>query len=93
LSGRRTYAKNQQLNLGHIEKQDVIQIAFLLLVAGNATTANMINLVSLIDSRLLTVPDLVAFNTRIITGRRDPSRKPNTAGRSQKETITCTGIR
>ncbi|CAI7592342.1 unnamed protein product [Penicillium manginii] len=34
----------EQLNPGHIEKLDVIQIAFLLLVAGNATTANMINL-------------------------------------------------
>jgi hypothetical protein len=34
-----------QLNPGHIEKSDAVQIAFLLLVAGNATMVNMINLV------------------------------------------------
>lgn len=34
-----------QLNSGHIEKSDAVQIAFLLLVAGNATMVNMINLV------------------------------------------------
>ncbi|KAL4872326.1 hypothetical protein BDV12DRAFT_162006 [Aspergillus spectabilis] len=34
----------EQLNPGHLEKLDVIQIAFLLLVAGNATMVNMINL-------------------------------------------------
>ncbi|KAL2847416.1 cytochrome P450 55A2 [Aspergillus pseudodeflectus] len=34
----------EQLNHGHLEKQDVIQLAFLLLVAGNATMVNMINL-------------------------------------------------
>lgn len=31
---------------GHIEKADAVQIAFLLLVAGNATMVNMIALVS-----------------------------------------------
>lgn len=35
----------EQLRLGHIEKSDAVQIAFLLLVAGNATMVNMINLV------------------------------------------------
>ncbi|KAF4463804.1 cytochrome P450 55A1 [Fusarium albosuccineum] len=34
----------QQLVPGHIEKSDAVQIAFLLLVAGNATMVNMINL-------------------------------------------------
>lgn len=36
----------EQLNLGNIEKSDAVQIAFLLLVAGNATMVNMIALVS-----------------------------------------------
>lgn len=35
-----------QLIPGQIEKSDAIQIAFLMLVAGNATMVNMINLVS-----------------------------------------------
>lgn len=35
----------EQLRPGHIEKGDVVQIAFLLLVAGNATMVNMIALV------------------------------------------------
>ncbi|KAI5459316.1 cytochrome P450 55A3 [Mariannaea sp. PMI_226] len=34
----------EQLNLGMIEKSDAVQIAFLLLVAGNATMVNMIAL-------------------------------------------------
>ncbi|KAI9739598.1 MAG: hypothetical protein M1834_006316 [Cirrosporium novae-zelandiae] len=34
----------EQLIPGHIERSDAIQIAFLLLVAGNATMVNMINL-------------------------------------------------
>lgn len=34
----------EQLNLGNIEKSDAVQIAFLLLVAGNATMVNMIAL-------------------------------------------------
>ncbi|KAL4876111.1 cytochrome P450 55A2 [Aspergillus karnatakaensis] len=33
-----------QLNPGHLERLDVVQIAFLLLVAGNATMVSMINL-------------------------------------------------
>jgi nitric oxide reductase len=36
----------EQLKPGHIEKSDAVQIAFLLLVAGNATMVNMIALVS-----------------------------------------------
>lgn len=35
----------EQLKPGHIEKSDAVQIAFLLLVAGNATMVNMIALV------------------------------------------------
>lgn len=35
----------EQLVPGHIEKSDAVQIAFLLLVAGNATMVNMIALV------------------------------------------------
>ncbi|KAL3496050.1 cytochrome P450 55A2 [Aspergillus germanicus] len=35
---------SEQLNKGHLERLDVVQIAFLLLVAGNATMVNMINL-------------------------------------------------
>lgn len=35
-----------QVSKGIIEKSDAVQIAFLLLVAGNATLVNMINLVS-----------------------------------------------
>lgn len=35
----------EQLRPGHIEKADAVQIAFLLLVAGNATMVNMIALV------------------------------------------------
>jgi nitric oxide reductase len=35
----------EQLKPGHLEKADVVQIAFLLLVAGNATMVNMIALV------------------------------------------------
>ncbi|RDW79372.1 hypothetical protein BP6252_04010 [Coleophoma cylindrospora] len=34
----------EQLKPGHIEKPDVVQMAFLMLVAGNATMVNMINL-------------------------------------------------
>ncbi|KLU90901.1 hypothetical protein MAPG_09426 [Magnaporthiopsis poae ATCC 64411] len=34
----------EQLRLGHIDKSDAVQIAFLLLVAGNATMVNMIAL-------------------------------------------------
>jgi nitric oxide reductase len=36
----------EQLKPGHIEKSDAVQIAFLLLVAGNATMVSMIALVS-----------------------------------------------
>ena len=36
----------EQVKPGHIDKEDAVQIAFLLLVAGNATMVNMIALVS-----------------------------------------------
>lgn len=35
----------EQVKPGHIQKDDAVQIAFLLLVAGNATMVNMIALV------------------------------------------------
>ncbi len=35
-----------QLQKGHLEHEDAVQITFLLLVAGNATMVNMIALVS-----------------------------------------------
>ena len=34
-----------QVKLGHLSRSDAVQIAFLLLVAGNATMVNMIKLV------------------------------------------------
>jgi nitric oxide reductase len=37
----------EQLKTGEIEKSDAVQIAFLLLVAGNATMVNMVALVGL----------------------------------------------
>ena len=37
----------EQVTPGHIDRADAVQIAFLMLVAGNATMVNMINLVSL----------------------------------------------
>jgi hypothetical protein len=40
-----TLCSHFQLIPGHIEKSDAVQIAFLMLVAGNATMVNMINLV------------------------------------------------
>jgi nitric oxide reductase len=49
----------EQLNAGRIEKSDAVQIAFLLLVAGNATMVNMINLVS-------TKPQLINYVTLIL---------------------------
>ncbi len=36
----------EQVNPGHLDKADAVQMAFLLLVAGNATMVNMIALVS-----------------------------------------------
>lgn len=36
----------EQISPGHISKEDAVQIAFLLLVAGNATMVSMIALVS-----------------------------------------------
>jgi len=40
-----------QVTPGHLEASDAVQIAFLLLVAGNATMVNMINLVRLLFKR------------------------------------------
>jgi len=40
-----------QLIPGNIEKSDVVQTGFLILVAGNATMVNMINLVNLGSSK------------------------------------------
>lgn len=36
----------QQVKKGNLDKADAVQMAFLLLVAGNATMVNMITLVS-----------------------------------------------
>jgi cytochrome P450 len=35
-----------QLRPGHLEREDLVQVTFLMLVAGNATVASMISLVS-----------------------------------------------
>lgn len=35
----------EQLRPGHLEREDLVQVTFLLLVAGNATVASMISLV------------------------------------------------
>ena len=45
----------EQVKPGNIEKADAVQIAFLLLVAGNATMVNMIALVSLDLGHLVSV--------------------------------------
>lgn len=50
----------EQVNTGVIEKADAVQIAFLLLVAGNATMVNMIALVRYL-------PLLVLINTTNMT--------------------------
>lgn len=42
----------EQVKPGHIEKSDAVQIAFLMLVAGNATMVNMIDLVSILSLTL-----------------------------------------
>ncbi|KAL6233640.1 hypothetical protein BDW75DRAFT_241866 [Aspergillus navahoensis] len=57
----------EQLNLGHIDKLDVVQLAFLLLVAGNATMVNMIN---------LGVVTLFEHPTQLDDLRKDPSLAP-----------------
>ncbi|CAH0022218.1 unnamed protein product [Clonostachys rhizophaga] len=49
----------EQLRNGHIEKSDAVQIAFLLLVAGNATMVNMINLVGLLFEPLTSAADVL----------------------------------
>jgi nitric oxide reductase len=38
----------EQLEPGNLDKADIVQIAFLLLVAGNATLVNMIGLVTIL---------------------------------------------
>jgi nitric oxide reductase len=49
----------EQLRNSHIEKSDAVQIAFLLLVAGNATMVNMINLVGLLVSPMTSVANVL----------------------------------
>jgi nitric oxide reductase len=41
----------EQVKKGNLDKADAVQMAFLLLVAGNATMVNMISLVSAFDLR------------------------------------------
>ena len=48
----------EQLKPGHIEKSDAVQIAFLLLVAGNATMVNMIALVSFVVKQTPSMVDI-----------------------------------
>ena len=48
----------EQLKPGHIEKSDAVQIAFLLLVAGNATMVNMIALVSFLVKQSQSTADI-----------------------------------
>jgi nitric oxide reductase len=43
----------EQVNKGNLDKADAVQVAFLLLVAGNATMVNMIALVSVCQAKLL----------------------------------------
>ncbi|KAL2012978.1 hypothetical protein VTN00DRAFT_503 [Thermoascus crustaceus] len=54
----------EQLNAGHIDRLDAVQLAFLLLVAGNATMVNMI---------ALGVVTLLEHPSQIADLRRDPS--------------------
>ena len=42
----------EQVKTGNLDKADAVQVAFLLLVAGNATMVNMISLVSAIQTHL-----------------------------------------
>jgi len=44
----------EQVKPGHLEQADAVQMAFLLLVAGNATMVNMITLVSGAPNMLFT---------------------------------------
>ena len=48
----------EQLKPGHIQHSDAVQIAFLLLVAGNAT---MVNMIALASPYLLPLPTLLQF--------------------------------
>ena len=72
----------EQLRNGHIEKSDAVQIAFLLLVAGNATMVNMISLVSswrcAMLKSLLTSP-----------GRCEPHATSQAIGRTYCQPIPC----
>ena len=55
----------EQLILGHIEQSDVVQIAFLLLVAGNATMVSMI---------ALGVVELLKHPSQLATFKSDPDK-------------------
>lgn len=55
----------QEVKKGNLDKADAVQMAFLLLVAGNATMVNMIALVGTSQAGFCT-----AANTAV--GRRDP---------------------
>ncbi|KAL2829348.1 cytochrome P450 55A2 [Aspergillus pseudoustus] len=60
---------SEQLNKGHhLERLDVVQIAFLLLVAGNATMVNMIN---------LGVVTLLQYPDQLADLKNDPSLAPS----------------
>ncbi|KAL3462898.1 cytochrome P450 55A2 [Aspergillus heterothallicus] len=58
---------SEQLNKGHLDRLDVVQLAFLLLVAGNATMVNMIN---------LGVVTLLQHPTQLADLKENPSLAP-----------------
>ena len=72
----------EQLKPGHIDKSDAVQIAFLLLVAGNATMVNMIALVSFLVEQ-------GPQTTDINSGRCRASPASRTVIRTQIEPVTC----
>lgn len=53
----------EQLKPGHIEKSDAVQIAYLLLVAGNAT---MVSMIALVRNRII----CILYRSIILTARR-----------------------
>ncbi|GKT63862.1 cytochrome P450 55A1 [Colletotrichum tofieldiae] len=58
----------EQLRPGHIEKSDAVQIAFLILVAGNATMVNMIALLEELKASPSLAPSFVEELCRFHTG-------------------------
>lgn len=82
-----------QLNPGHIEKSDAVQIAFLLLVAGNATMVNMINLVNNDPSVPNCVPIADSGLTFLSLGHRNSHPKSQPASRPQIRPLPYKSLR